>query len=424
MDLDTKINPAGENWLGDVLTRDDILSNSNTLILAPCGSGKTYFIFNQLIQPTDEVLVLCDNTNLKESLQPECNAVNMFDNVHIMTYSAFGAYMDSADVDQELIKYDYIVCDEAHNILDYEKMKAYKVKDGVHNLNVAKNILFFKQCVPIVMFTGTPYSIKLEMDLNKDKGFGKNIVIKDYIEEYIVPDKRRYKVKRYTGYRNIKVTHISQLRQEIQAYKVMFQEFKGKALMFGTTFEIMDKLQELCDGLELKAIQIWSTNADKPMTEEQLAVRDSIINKGILPDKGGVIKEDYDVLIINRAMETGINIKDYRFNLFVGYCGNLTYSYQARGRLRMNLDTIIFKDNAKGISDNMRCYVPDTFLNTPLTMNVMEALIKYLDIHDGDGRLIGKRKLITLLENNNYNIERKRITIQGTKYSTITITKK
>ena len=90
----------------------------------------------------------------------------------------------------------------------------------------------------------------------------------------------------------------------------------------------------------------------------------------------------------------------------------------------MNLDTIIFKDNAKGISDNMRCYVPDTFLNTPLTMNVMEALIKYLDIHDGDGRLIGKRKLITLLENNNYNIERKRITIQGTKYSTITITKK
>ena len=160
------------------------------------------------------------------------------------------------------------------------------------------------------MFTGTPYSIKLEMDLNKDKGFGKNIVIKDYIEEYIVPDKRRYKVKRYTGYRNIKVTHISQLRQEIQAYKVMFQEFKGKALMFGTTFEIMDKLQELCDGLELKAIQIWSTNADKPMTEEQLAVRDSIINKGILPDKGGVIKEDYDVLIINRAMETGINIKD------------------------------------------------------------------------------------------------------------------
>ena len=36
-------------WLSEMVTKEELLNHDNTLLIALCGSGKTYFIFNDVI---------------------------------------------------------------------------------------------------------------------------------------------------------------------------------------------------------------------------------------------------------------------------------------------------------------------------------------------------------------------------------------
>ena len=54
----------GTKYLGELMTKYELSNNKNNLILAPIGSGKTYYIFNEL-RKNKKILYLCDNNNLK-----------------------------------------------------------------------------------------------------------------------------------------------------------------------------------------------------------------------------------------------------------------------------------------------------------------------------------------------------------------------
>ena len=50
-------------YLGEIIKEEGIELGSNTLIVAAVGSGKTYYILNDLCTKDKNSLYLCDTTN-------------------------------------------------------------------------------------------------------------------------------------------------------------------------------------------------------------------------------------------------------------------------------------------------------------------------------------------------------------------------
>ena len=119
-------------YVGQMLERDGVEYGSNNLIIAPPGSGKTYFILNTLKKKyAGKKLMLVSTTSLKDSYGNEVGTfttqdlrrkhLNVTDDdVCIMTYAEFGSKVLWKKWRENFIKdYSVIFCDEIHSLLDY-----------------------------------------------------------------------------------------------------------------------------------------------------------------------------------------------------------------------------------------------------------------------------------------------------------------
>ena len=81
----------------------------------------------------------------------------------------------------------------------------------------------------------------------------------------------------------------------------------------------------------------WDDDNNKNiMTYEQMRVRNHLLETGEL-------LEPYNVLIINRATETGVNIYDKDMKIMICNCENEIQQTQARGRIRHDIDLLVLK---------------------------------------------------------------------------------
>ena len=115
------------------------------------------------------------------------------------------------------------------------------------------------------------------------------------------------------------------------------------------------------------------------MSPEQLALRNKVILHGTIPD-------DIQVLIINAASETSINIKS-PVDYVVVNGSNPDTQIQAVGRVRHDLETVYLRQ----ISPEQHTYIPREFidkkwLNQPLYAEDKEALARSIIITDARGR--------------------------------------
>ena len=55
--------------------------------------------------------------------------------------------------------------------------------------------------------------------------------------------------------------------------------------------------------------------------------------------------EPYNVLIINRATESGVNIRDLKIQFMICNTKNEVQQVQARGRIRHDIDLLVLKTN-------------------------------------------------------------------------------
>src|SRR5690606_41389871 len=90
----------------------------NTLVISPTGSGKTHFIFNDLIKD-GRYLYLCDNENLKTVIEENertfsnRKVITGFDDysVKVMCYKEFG---NQVRYHNNFVKeFDMIICDRS-----------------------------------------------------------------------------------------------------------------------------------------------------------------------------------------------------------------------------------------------------------------------------------------------------------------------
>lgn len=396
-------------FLSEIIERDNVKFKSNNLILSPVGSGKTTLI-NKLKKPVKndgKILMLVSNTTLKEAISPtdkdikEDNQDGTYTSndkrvygdrdkrTHVMSYAEFGnkiRYNDKFvdDVTQ-------IFCDEIHSLPEYQ---SYADSSG---LSIAIKYLFQKQKgKEIYYFTATRRNIDLLAKKNKD--MLDNIEIYDYLEH---PE-----IRRYIALSEYKINGIDQIRPHLKARLNSFLYFGYKALAFNKTIAGQKRIARIAEEEGYKPLVLWSVNnEDEPMTEEQLKARKELIETGCIP-------KPYNFLIINNAMQEGWDLIDDKVKLAIINTINETEKIQSVGRLRRDLDILVYRVG-KSEKPDIYLNIDKKYINVWLTNDEKKKICKELNVKDNSGRIMMWTSIKRILENQGYIVADAQKVIDG-----------
>lgn len=413
-----------KKYLSEIILEESTKFESNNLILSPVGSGKSHLIEKLLIPENyhKNIIYLTSNTALKDSLCPDDNEIrkilaeageskgfftssnkNRFGNVpykvHVMTYSEFGERIHHPD--PEFIKnVGLIFCDEVHSLPKYFEY------DNSYKLGMALNWLFRKhEEIQIFYFTATQESID---SLEKRKpGYLKYIKVFDYLN--------RKDIVKYVAKTTHYISHINQLRVHLRAKKESFDYYNLKALAFTKLISDQEKIESIAKEEGFKPITLWSINNDKKiMTDKQKSVREHILNTGLIP-------KEYNLLIINGAMQEGWNLYDDKVSLAILNTTDITEQIQSLGRIRKDIDLVIKKTNNDELVKH-RIDVPEEYLNKPLTTDNKNDLCEELKLLNNRGNLRRWTSVKKYIIESGYNVKESFIDIneKQTRVSIIT----
>lgn len=389
------------------------------LVVAPVGSGKTYFIFNELIKDMDinKIVYLCDTSNLEEATIRDkdyrhlVKTYNRYDDYRLGGNLAFGKALENSKVAStvmtyaafgKLLKHDFdsfnkietIICDEAHNLVKY--MQKFDDENREYE-GVLKYLISERNSKNIIMLTATHDKLIAHYRL---KNSYMNTIRVDLHEE----------IKRL---KDANINTFSNLR-DIYFYIKNYKGFKQnkKAIIYTEKIETINKIMDVCCKEGINAIGIWSKHAAYGMDADALETREKIINEGMLPD-------DVDLLLINASYETGINIYDTRVELVIVHNSDPATQIQARGRVRKDIETLLIKENednqTRGIR-NFRILLDDKWLDKPLTKDHKRQLVLELNLYQ-NGRLLKWTSIKKKLEESGYQIIKYNPTIKGKRVS-------
>ena len=331
----------GQYYLSEILCPSRFRQGIINLIQAPVGSGKTHFAFEELpkhILGNDYMLFITDtNMNREQILATFANASKykkswreflntqpkpeirngwgtMASKITVMNYAEVAALLHYGH-QFDWSQFDYVVCDELHNLVYYDKIKQKDGSTGILHNTIKKinDTLRQNPNVIIVGLTATPTAVS--------KSFRSvwNVLSQQEIESL-----RQYQIFNAFYYRDY-----------VKVLQSLPKSDKG-ILYFDRIRDI-----KIAENILLerghRTGSFWSTKNDEhPMEQRQLDVRQHIIDNHRIP-------QDIDVLLINAAAQTGVNIKneDFTFMLTHADLGSDT-QIQARGRLRNDLDVLYY----------------------------------------------------------------------------------
>lgn len=404
-------------YLSEIMKEEKVVFESNNLILAPVGSGKTTLIKDLIQKDGSTVLMLVSNTALKNSLAPSDEEMKMVqgentfttknkksygDNnykIHVMSYTEFGnrirLHNHFAD------EFKQIFCDEIHSLPDYQSYT------DSSSLSIALKYLLEKHNDKIIYyFTATKENLdKLKQ---KDKQAFANVKVFNYLNHP--------KIRRYIALSSYKINNIDQIRPHLNARIKSFKYFGYKCLAFNKTIAGQKRIAEIAENSGFVPLVLWSINNEsEKMTDEQLKAREHLLTTGEIP-------EPYNFLIINSAMQEGWNLVDKKVKLAIMNTINETEKIQALGRLRNDIDILIYKTQSSETPD-LYANLDSRYLNKELTSEDKDELCISLGLVREDGRLMKWPSIKTLLINQGYNVVDKKgsVDVGRKRVSIITI---
>ncbi|POO86638.1 DEAD/DEAH box helicase family protein [Clostridium sp. 3-3] len=404
--------------VNEIIKNEGIMLHKNkvNLIIAPAGSGKTYYIFNTLLNPSERSVYLCDTSNLREmilkddeirhmvmSVEPDFEKIAergfKFDkfNCTVMTYAKW--FYEKHKLEYANVK--TIVCDEIHNLYKYKDKFDNKDKEIENYTQVIQDIHSrAKSGVQVVGFTATHERIKREMNwlLPKDDSQISCISNDNW---NVINLSNRDDIRRLHSDFTFFFNNYRNLNHYLKAYNGF--KYGKKALIYTNRITECKDMIDICDSVGLKSIALWSmNNKDNPMNKEQLDVRESILTSGIIP-------EPYQVLIINGAYETGINIMDKDIEIMICNDTQADTQIQSRSRIRKDIKAEIFK--SKNCLDDVRVSINEEYLNKPLTTKDKRELCKEINLYGEKNSLLKWTSVKQIIMNSGYEIIDNRIRI-------------
>lgn len=407
-------NDFHKKYLTEIVIEENPSFKDNNLILAPVGSGKTnliYHLMNELQKGKDiKGLFLVSNRFLKESLyQESLNNESLKINVkttqslkakdlnksylHLMTYHEFGHKIKDHNKFMENI--EIVFCDEIHSLSEYKDYTNGKTSN--ENLGHAMKYLFNKQPgKSFYYFTATNENI---VDLKRKRP--------ELLNDIITFDYRNHPdIKKYMELSKSYISHIEQIRPYLRDRLESFNYFKHKGIVFAKTIKSLKIIENILIEEGYKPLVLWSdNNEENELTYEQIKLRKELILTNEIP-------EPYNFLVMNSALREGWSLNDPKVRLAIMNTTSETDIIQARGRIRKDIDLIIYKL----INDLDKLTLPEInekYINKPLTTNDKNEFCQELDLRNGNNRLMKWRAVKSLLEENDYLIENSKITIDG-----------
>ena len=361
------------------------------LINAHAGAGKSYFVFNSLIDNTykfveelehgdnwsnqlNRILYVCDTSMLQDSTLAENKKAiklkngslieardkggNIKGEIKVLTYSKLGALLKSQSCNNIILNnFKCIIFDEIQNLFTY--CNKYNVDratntyiDGTYT-TVLDNLKDISKNVLCIGLSATPGAIHRFREINNDFDFG---CIRTIF------NKQELATIRSSNFKPIYTNCIMN-----QVKTLNYSKLNGRKIYINTnTIKKSKEYKKYFESVGLKAEWLCSINNGEvvknidengneieefipAMTKYQLSLRDRLLNgideqgtsKGTLPD-------DLDVIIVNSGYETGWNLKDDKVQICFIDNINEDYQVQARNRIRHDIDILI----VKGLYDN------------------------------------------------------------------------
>lgn len=394
-------------YLSEIIKMERPKFKSNNLILAPVGSGKTTLIEDIMLKSgIGKALMLVSNTTLKDSLCPadlvlrEEMSNGMYTTkrrevfsidelkIHLMTYSEFGNRIyENNDFLNDI---EQIHCDEIHSLPGYQMYN-----NDVALAHAIKYLFNKQEDKQIFYFTATnEYLLNME---KRRPGTLKCITTFDYTSHK--------DIKRYMALSEHKINHVEQIRPFLKDRIKSFNYYKYKGLAFSRTISGQEKIERIVVEEGFRPLILWSVNNERIMSGEQLRAREELINTGHIPDP-------YNFLIINSAMQEGWNLKDNKVKLAIINTINETEHTQALGRVRHDIDLLIYRTSERDIGGAIR-HVPQHYLNKELTPEMKKDLCKDLNLINSNGITYKWSSIKKLLMQIKYEIIDSQITLDG-----------
>lgn len=377
-------------YLSDVLDLSDLKHDCFNIIVAPCGCGKTHAAIYKLASQAStprKALFLIDTRNGNLRLAKEDgitlpyafyeDSINFHyffgedfpqDKIVATTYAQFGVW---AERNPDFASYfDIIVCDEVHNLPTYATFSPEP-----NCVSQARDALCFAaEHLPstlIVGITATPKPLKW---LNCQK--------------HRVPIDTTL-LRQYENLSERSYASLPLLMKHIPRGQ--------RGMLYVKHISQMITCAEIASAEGHKPICVWSTsNPEHPMTEEQLAARNYILEHEEIPPQ-------YDLFIFNASSETAINIRG-QMDYIITHTSNPTNLTQARGRYRDDLKVLYYYDKENG-----EIIVPEEFLDIRLFAEDKQQLRAVIGLKDDKGHDYAYNKLFARLEQNGYSLEYGRV---------------
>ena len=180
----------------------------------------------------------------------------------------------------------------------------------------------------------------------------------------------------------------------------VFSQIEGRALIFVPTIRLMQEYARIADNGERRIACLWSArNADHPMSAEQLEVRREILTTERIP-------AEIDILFINAAYETGLNIRNEDFKTIIIHSGNPDTQVQVRGRLRHDIDHLYIHDKDH---EHVSEYFPQEYFNQPLDSETRTNIARKMKLTNEDGRMMKWPSIAKLLQMDSCSVTENRI---------------
>lgn len=382
-----------EKYLKDAVDVRDIQYGKLNVIDAPCGCGKTTFVEKKLWKESwwGDLLYLIDSRNGLEAfkLRGEPQEFNgevyyKHNGITAMTYATF-AMLCIYKPEQWLWNDEnaLIVCDEMQSCIKWSGIEQKNSPINLHKVALRELHKRISIGARIVAISATTSKIKTEFK-------------EEYVDMPIHGKLKEYKISNKKYYQNIFT-----LAESLPADK--------KGIIYVQQIEPMIDLYNALSERDIACATVWSINAKKhTMSEEDLRARESILKYERIP-------RDIQVLIINAACETGLNIKS-DVDYVVVHSTDEDTQIQVIGRVRHDVDTVYYltKD-----ASNMEIVVPEQYLNKPLSKEDKNTICAEFGLTNDKGRLLGWTSIKKLLVKANYKFDKKRM---GTKDYDLIIT--
>ena len=295
----------------------------------------------------------------------------------VMTYAGFGSEVRNAGTSFNWLDYDYIICDEMQNLVDYQRFN-----ERSPNLEAAEEALrtiCAEGTTKVVAMSATPKQIR--------ERFGELC--------YNVPFDRSELRQLSTS---TEIAYSGKVEDLLRA------NIGKTGILYVTEINTMKHYIEYANNIGYHASGFWSigenAQKDHPMTKEQWDLREKVLVEETIP-------AHVDLLVINKASETCIKIQaeKRKVDFMVVHYKNEETRTQVRGRYHGDLETFYYHSVEDEIRNKIRSKkVPAHFLNRPLYTEDIEELIWELDLLRPDGTHYGSPTLIKYLKECGYSV--------------------